>query len=306
MRARTPKHPSKSPRAFHADELKATISAPAIEWKQAYGSQVLESSNLIQTSDGGYAFMDVGYTYQFSLKPSTVFKADSKGNMDWNKTLALFTGSRIIQTNDNGYEISGWWHPNGTYSNAPVLIKMDSKGSIQWNQNYTTLPDLGVNSSRYMFPYASGYQMGGSISSNDGGFVYWTDGNITKNDSNNKTQWVKTLVYPTLDAYPTYTYPLMITFVIETSDGELVSLGVGYNLLDNDHTGKIYLIKTASFLPMPSQTQLPTPLSTLSLTPSQGSDNNFALIVPILIVVLVLVIFSLFYRRIRKTLNLKK
>jgi hypothetical protein len=60
----------------------------------------------------------------------------------------------------------------------------------------------------------------------------------------------------------------MITSVIETSDGGLASLSVGYNLLGNDYTGKIYLIKTTSFLPIPSQTQLPTPFPSVPEFPS--------------------------------------
>jgi len=50
--------------------------------------------------------------------------------------------------------------------------------------------------------------------------------------------------------------------VIETSDGALAALGVGYSLFDNPRTGRVYLIKTEAFLPLPSQTPLPTPLPT--------------------------------------------
>ena len=182
----------------------AMTSAPSIEWEKVYNSQVLESSNLIQTIDGGYVFMDIGYTYSSILKPSTIFKVDLMGNMQWNKTLNLFIGSTVIQTNDEGYEISGWWKPNGTYKTTSTLIKTDSQGNIQWNENYTTLPDLGINFSKYMHPYASGYGRGSSIRTSDGGFAYWTAGNITKNDLNNNTQWVKTLTYYTMDAFPSY------------------------------------------------------------------------------------------------------
>lgn len=296
-----------SPVTVKAQSSSTTFSSPAMEWQQVYNSQVLESSNLIQTIDGGYVFMDIGYTYQSILKPSTIFKVDLMGNMQWNKTFNLFTGSTVIQTNDEGYEISGWWHPNGTYSTKPTLIKTDSQGNIQWNENYTTLPDLGINFSKYMFPYASGYERGSSIRTSDGGFAYWTDGNITKSDLNNSTQWVKTLTYYTIDAYPTYQAPLTLTSVIETSDGGMAALGVGPNAIDNRYTGRIYLVKIETFLPMPSQTPLPSALATLSPTPSQVPINGFALIVPISIVVFVIAIISLLlYRRHRKTVNLKQ
>ena len=87
----------------------------------------------------------------------------------------------------------------------------------------------------------------------------------------------------------------------------MAALGVGLNAIDNRYTGRIYLVKIEPFLPMPSQTPLPSALTLLSPTPSQVSDNSFDLIASIAIVVLVIVIVSfLFYRRTRKSLNLKK
>jgi hypothetical protein len=247
-----------------------SISAPAIEWQQVYGSQVNYASNLIQTVDGGYVFMDSGYGVTGWFKPSIIFKVDSNGTLQWNRTIAdFFTGSEIIQTNDKGFEISGWWNAyrfGGDYHTIPTIINTDPNGNILQIRNYTNLPSLGTNYSKEIYPFE--HKNGGSIQTSDEGFAYWTNGNITKTDSGNKTQWVKTLVYPTWDAYPTYTYPLMITSVIETSDGGLASLSVGYNLLGNDYTGKIYLIKTTPFLPIPSQTQLPTPFSSVPEFPS--------------------------------------
>ena len=43
----------------------SSTSHPATQWQKLYGSQVTESvSNLIQTRDGGYAFLDCGKSYQ--------------------------------------------------------------------------------------------------------------------------------------------------------------------------------------------------------------------------------------------------
>ena len=121
---------------------------------------------------------------------------------------------------------------------------MDSNGNIQWVANYSSVPDFGIAST--------------SIQTSDGGFAYWTNGNITKTDSNNNTQWVKQLTYRGIDG----TVPLKLTSLIETSDGALAALGVGANLRDNLLTGTICLIKTEAFLPLPSQTPLPTPIPT--------------------------------------------
>jgi hypothetical protein len=223
------------------------VSAPSIEWQEKYDSRVLEPSNLIQTSDGGYVFMNLGWKHIIFF-PATVYKVDSLGNLQWNKTVEDLRASTIIQTNDEGYEIAGEWRS----ASHPTLIKMDSQGSIEWVLNYSSVPDLGVSSTR-------------SIQTSDGGFVYWIggsvnnergDGTITKTDSNNSTQWVKQLIYRSSDG----TAPLKLYSVIETSDGAIAALGVGRRLFDNLFTGSIYLIKIQAFLPLPSQTPLPTPI----------------------------------------------
>jgi hypothetical protein len=229
-----------------------SVSAPAIEWQEDYGhpgpyddTNVESASNLIQTSDGGYAFMDLGWGYQFTLIPSTIYKVDSSGNLQWTKTIDFLAASKIIQTSDGGYEVTGHWTTYPVYPEyTPTLIKTDPQGNIQWAANYSSLPDLGISSTE--------------TKTSDGGIAYWNVGSITKTDSENNTQWVKNLTYTVVDG----TAPLKLSSVIETSDGALAVLGVGYHLFDNPRTGRVYLIKTEAFLPLPSQTPLPTPMPT--------------------------------------------
>ena len=238
--------------ALSQTTITTIVSAPAIEWQEDYGhpgpyddTNVQAASNLIQTSDGGYAFMDLGWGYQFTFVPSTIYRVDSSGSLQWTKTIDFLGASKIIQTNDEGYEISGQWSTFGTtYEYTPTLIKTDSQGNIQWIANYSSIPDLGISSTE--------------IKTSDGGFAYWKDGSITKTNSENNTQWVKNLTYTGADG----TAPLKLSSVIETSDGALAALGVGYSLFDNPRTGRVYLIKTEAFLPLPSQTPLPTPIAT--------------------------------------------
>jgi len=264
-----------------------SVSVPAIAWQKDYGYNgvddeigVESASNLIQTSDGGYVFMDLGWFHQTNFVPSTIYKVNSSGGIEWKKTIKFLNASTIIQTNDEGYEISGRWSTYGT-TYTPTIIKTDSQGTIQWVANYSSVPDLGVSSTM--------------IQTSDGGFAYWTDGSVTKTDSKNNTEWIKILTYPTLDAYPTYIYPLKLSSLIETSDGALAALGVGYRLLNNPLTGKIYLIKTESFLPLPSQAPLPTPLPTPS--PTLTVEVKIAILV---IVVAIVVACLLFFLRKRK------
>ncbi len=261
--------------------ITTSVSAPAIEWQEDYGhpgpydnTNVESASNLIQTSDGGYIFMDLGWGYQFTLVPSTIYKVDSSGSLQWTKTIDFLAASKIIQTNDEGYEVTGHWTTYGTtYEYTPTLIKTDPQGNIQWAVNCSTIPDLGISPT--------------AIKTSDGGFAYWKDGSITKTDSENNTQWVKNLTYTGADG----TAPLESSSVIETSDGALAALGVGYNLFDNPRTGKIYLIKTEAFLPLSSQTPLPTamPTSTPELF-STGLVIGIVILVAIGTIALIVVI----------------
>ena len=269
------------------------ISAPAIEWQRKYekighsGTGVEAVNNLIQTSDGGYAFTSRAWSYQETLKPSTFYKADSSGNLEWNKTIPYLAAQTLIQTNDEGYEIAGDWSTYGTtYQTTPTLIKTDSQGNIQWVQNYSSyssVPDFGINST--------------FIQTSDGGYAYLQyesnsrartpAGGIVKTDSNYNIQWVINLTYVYPPRAPNGTFPLHLFSLIETSDGALAGLGVGLSIIDNPRMGDIYLIKTEAFLPVPSQTPLPTPIPTPTPTPLPALTVEAAVIVSLMIAVAV-------------------
>jgi len=278
----------------------ASVSAPATEWQREYGEKEYvdkfdigeSTTNLIQTSDGGYAFLSHAWGHQVTFRPSTLYKVDSSGIMQWNKTIPFLSALTLIQTNDEGYEISGYWSTYGigvAYEHTPTLVKTDVQGNLQWVANYSSVPDLGIAST--------------SIQTSDGGFAYlqsgmtslWgrftiPSGSIVKTDSNNNTQWVKNLTYPS-----TYgNLPLVLSSLIETSDGALAGLGVGSRGL-GDYDGRIYLIKTEAFLPLPSQVPLPTPLPTPF--PTLTVEVTIAILA---IVVVIAVALSLSFLRKRK------
>jgi hypothetical protein len=272
------------PIGFSQTSINAPASAPAIEWQKIYvhagvydNTGIVSASNLIQTSDGGYVFMDLGWTYQMVFTPSTVYKVDSSGNLQWNKTIDFLAASTIIQTNDEGYEIAGSWTVGVTYQYTPTLVKMDSQGNIQWVANYSRVPNLGTTTSS-------------RIRTSDGGSAYWTDGSIIKTDSNNNTQWVEIL--NGTDHSDSHG-PLFIFSVIETSDGALAALGVGTYWSGNPRTGRIYLIKTEAFLPLPSQAPLPTPIPTSLPTISVEAT----IVVSLIIVVFAVAVLLIFLRK---------
>lgn len=280
-------------------------SPPEIAWQHVYGNSNIEySSNLVQTNDNGFIFMDTGWNYQETLKPATIYKLDSSGNTQWTKIIDSFVGDAIIQTSDGGYEITGEWS-----AFTPTMIKTDSNGNIQWVQNYSRVPSLGISGIMQFWEgyNATPYQT--TVQTSDGGFVFWSLGQITKTDSTNRTQWVENFTYISPDAPPPKGVTgLPIFWLIETSDGGVAFLGVGTQLEDVRFSGNIYLYKTDPFLPEPSPTQLPTPIPTPTPTPSQIGSLTLNLAIPIIAIVIIAVVFisALLFRRHRKTSNLNK
>ena len=108
-------------------------------------------------------------------------------------------------------------------------------------------------------------------------------GGIAKTDSNYNTQWVKNLTYTSYEG----TFPLVLGSLIETSDGALAGVGVGRTAQGFPRSGKIYLIKTESFLPLPLQTPLPTPIPTPTPTPLPASTVEAAVIASLIVAVVV-------------------
>jgi hypothetical protein len=258
-----------------------------IEWQREYeGREFIDifridesTTNLIQTSDGGYAFLSHAWGHQITFRPSTFFKVDSSGIMQWNETIPFLSAHTLIQTNDEGYEIAGYWSTYGTtYEHTPTLVKTDVQGNIEWVKNYSSVPDLGVSSA--------------SIQTSDGGYAYLQSsgmtpfwgfkvpaGGIVKTDSSNNTQWVKNLTYPSLYG----DLPLVLSSLIETSDGALAGLGVGSHALGY-YDGDIYLVKTEPFLPLPTQTPLPTPIPTPPPPPTVEAISVVSVIIGVIAV----------------------
>ena len=251
--------------------------APNIEFQKEYGdNQSMGVSNIFQTIDGGYIFVDWGRSHYADVSSAICYKIDSSGNMQWNKTLPKFISSYVIQTSDEGYELSG------EFPSTPSIIKMDSQGNIQWIANYSSLQSFSIQ----------GSSTDGSIKTSDGGYAKWTLGRIIKTDSNNNNQWIENFTNPS-DNYNGIS-PLSFFSLIETSDGSLAALGVGYY---RAYKGPIFLIKTEPFLPAPLPSKLQTPL------PAPYSLEMTVLVVSILIII---AISLLLFRRYRKTLSQNK
>ena len=261
--------------------------APKIEFQKEYGdNRTAAMSNIFQTIDGGFIFMDWGRSHYLIAESAIVYKIDSSGNMQWNRTFPQFQPSTVIQTNDGGYELFG------DSSFTPTLIKLNSQGNTQWINNDSNLQrQIGGAYFQIRNPDLSD----GSIKTSDGGYAKWTLGSIAKTDSQGNIEWIENFTNPSLDNNGIS--KLSFFSLIETSDGAIAALGVGYYQSDNLFTGTIYLIKTEPFLPAPSPTKLQTPFLapyTLEMT---------VLVVSILIII---AISLLLFRRHRKTTSLSK
>lgn len=275
-----------------------TNSAPSIAWQQEYGDYYTEAlSNLIQTVDGGYAFIDTGWSHGFTLAPSVLYKTDSYGNVEWQKRFNNFTAIAFFQTSDEGFQISGNWNTYGTtYEKTPTLIKCDFTGNIQWVQNYTSEPPY-LNVPPPIVFTRDNTSISLQLQNNPIGNR--PSASITQTDSEGNIQWQLNATF----AYSGFkTPPVYLTSLIETSDGSIAALGVGTPFSRPMYQGNIYLVKTIPFLPQPSPSGLPTPIP----TPLTIDNLTFTLIIAIIVVIVILSISLLLYVRHRKTVLVKK
>lgn len=279
-------------------------AAPKILWQRNYNDypvlwNIPSVTNLIETNDSGFAFLAMGFPHQ-GMHPSTLFKVDSTGNLLWTKQFNSFIASTIIQTNDGGYEISGEWATYYGERNATIL-KTDENGTMQWSCNFTTIPQLNVNSAVLQ----NGSAVSTLIETSDGGYAYvnWAEGKIIKTNANKETEWrIKTNYSEELTIHldgNSFTQPAIsaaMCSLIETSDGALAGLGIAVNHFDNVYSCGICLIKTESFLPPPQQTALSTPIPTPTPFQATSLDYSWLALIPIFVGVIVIVTLLMYKR----------
>ncbi len=163
--------------------------APELVFEKWFGdNRTFAVSNIVQTADGGYAFLDKGWLHSVTLEPATIYKLNPASDLQWRKSIDYLVGLSVIQTSDFGFEISGYFEypparqvpelvlPNGYIGS---IVKMDSYGNVEWIENYTSTPPVLTDVFR-------------GIETSDGGQAYVTQtGSIVKTDARNQTQWTK-------------------------------------------------------------------------------------------------------------------
>jgi hypothetical protein len=199
--------------ALSAWAIKVDFSG-AIEWNQTYpqlGTAI--GYAIIQTSDGGFAFVGVTNSIGNGGKESWLAKVDSTGNLQWNKTYGdvgddeFFT---IMQTTDGGYTLGGDTSPTQGGPTQLWLVKTDAEGNMLWNQTYN------VGENNYMSTLVKtsdgGYALTGTAQNSAG-----DDYLLIKTDSAGVLQWSKTYSASPLDD---------ALSGIQTSDGGYALVGV--------------------------------------------------------------------------------
>lgn len=200
---------------------------PAMEWDASYGGNAgLSASQVIQTSDGGYAI--AGRQGVHTIPPSVwLVKTDATGKMEWNQTFDhCFNAAGLVQTSDGGYVMAGniFTTEEGlygvTFPQGIRLVKTDLNGDVQWSQTYK-------------------YWSGGASSmaqTNNGGYIIAgsvdKSGFLIKTDSSGKIQLKKTYGEPNTDN--------SFSSVIQTKDGGYAAAGT----TNFNDTNAFWLVKT--------------------------------------------------------------
>jgi hypothetical protein len=207
---------------------------PATAWTKTFGGADYDyGMSVRQTSDGGYII--TGYTASYGAGDYDVWliKADSSGNMAWNKTFGGSHGGRgysVQQTSDGGYIIVGSTELYGTGDYDIWLIKTDPSGNMAWNKTFG-----GSHGGRgYSVQQTSdgGYVVAGYAQSYGAGL---SDVWLIKTDSSVTMAWNKT--------YGSSDYDYAFT-VQQTLDGGYIIAGQTASHVARDLD--IWLIKTDS------------------------------------------------------------
>ena len=191
--------------------LVKTDSSGNMQWSKTYGGSASEIAySLIRTSDGGYAIAGYTGSYGAGGHDFWLIKADSAGNMQWDKTYGgtvMDEAYSVVQTGDGGYAVAGStnsWPVISDYYNF-WLVKTDSSGNMQWGQPY------GGSASEIAYSLIrtsdGGYAVAGYTGSyGAGGHDFW----LVKTDSAGNMRWSKTYGGPSGDE---------CRAVVQTSDG---------------------------------------------------------------------------------------
>lgn len=120
----------------------AGAQAPDTLWTSTFGGSSQEQCfDCVITPDGGFAM--VGYTRSYGAGGDDLWlvKADSNGNLMWDKTFGGSSSDRgysLCLTADGGLIIGGWTFSSGPGQADIWVLKTDSNGNLEWEKTFGT------------------------------------------------------------------------------------------------------------------------------------------------------------------------
>ncbi|MFX1251698.1 MAG: hypothetical protein ACFFCZ_08810 [Promethearchaeota archaeon] len=207
-----------------------------VVWAETYGGLSDDVAlAVIQTRDGGFAFVGSTGSYGAGRSDAWVVKTDATGEIEWNLTYGGRNWDRfvgIVQTSDGGFVLAG--DTDSTRSHDAFLMKIDVTKELIWSKIYGGTASDGINT---------------VIQTNDGGFVLagYTysygegrgDAWVVKTDATGEIEWHQ--------AYGGREFDIANS-IIQTSDGGFLlagstdSYGAGRSdawVVKTDVTGKL-------------------------------------------------------------------
>ncbi len=211
-----------------------------LQWQKTYGGSLDDrGSDIIQTSDGGYAILGYSFstdgdtTQNEGLQDYWLVKLDANGNISWEKSFGYQgadSGITMTETNDQGFLVTGILdvtasggegnssrnanrHAGGDY----WALKLDISGNLEWSHyfggNFTDTP-YGVvqtNDNGYIVVGSSDSE-DTDISSNIGTYDFW----VIKISESGDLVWEKSFGGSQIDE---------ARAIVKTNDGNYIIAG---------------------------------------------------------------------------------
>jgi hypothetical protein len=243
-----------------------------MQWNQSYAKYAasIYGDNieaLVQTSDGGYAFL---------LGSSQLIKTNSEGKVQWNLTFnGADVASSMVKTSDGGYAVAGDATinqiQNGRYESNFWLAKVNSVGTLLWNETFGKEGDTAAAS--VIQTSDGGYALAGRSNAYSTAGEY--DFMVVKTDSPGNQQWLETFAGASGDSEA--------NSIIQTSDGGYVLAGeTAYAsggtvawLVKTDSSGNMTWNRTYGGVAA-ATTSLNGTVSSNFVTESSGSEGDIA------------------------------
>lgn len=238
-------------------------SSNNLQWQKTYGgSDDDRGSNLIQTTDGGYAVLGYSKSSNGDILENNGFedfwisKLNASGNITWEKSFGFSgadNGISLIQTNDGGYLLSGVLdvsasggqgnskssstkrHAGGDY----WVIKLNAIGEKQWSKffggSFTDTPYGAIQTQDNSYIIVGSSDSNDfNISSNIGSYDFW----ILKLSENGTLIWEKSFGGSEIDE---------ARGIVASSDGNYVVVGDtrsnDFDVSKNNGAADLWVIK---------------------------------------------------------------